>query len=65
MFGSISAWFFRWLGGIQPAADAVGFDRIVIRPQVVRRTRMGEVLAPHHPRAGRIELVRDRDRHGF
>jgi alpha-L-rhamnosidase len=35
MFGSVSAWFFRWLGGIQPAADAVGFDRIVIRPQVV------------------------------
>jgi alpha-L-rhamnosidase len=35
MFGSISAWFFRWLGGIQPAPDAIGFDRIVIRPQVV------------------------------
>jgi alpha-L-rhamnosidase len=35
MFGSISAWFFRWLGGIQPAADAVGFDRILIRPQMV------------------------------
>jgi alpha-L-rhamnosidase len=35
MFGSVSAWFFRWLGGIQPASDAVGFDRIVIRPQIV------------------------------
>jgi alpha-L-rhamnosidase len=35
MFGSISAWFFRWLGGIQPAADAVAFDRILIRPQTV------------------------------
>jgi alpha-L-rhamnosidase len=35
MFGSISGWFFRWLGGIQPARDAVGFDRIEIRPQVV------------------------------
>lgn len=35
MFGSISAWFFKWLGGIQPAKDAIGFDRIVIRPQVV------------------------------
>jgi alpha-L-rhamnosidase len=35
MFGSISAWFFRWLAGIQPAGDAVGFDRIAIRPQVV------------------------------
>ena len=35
MFGSISGWFFQWLGGIQPAADAVAFDRIVIRPQLV------------------------------
>jgi alpha-L-rhamnosidase len=35
MFGSISEWFFKWLGGIQPDPDAVGFDRIVIRPQVV------------------------------
>ncbi len=35
MFGSVSAWFFRWLGGIQPADDAVGFDRIVIRPQIL------------------------------
>jgi alpha-L-rhamnosidase len=33
MFGSISAWFIRHLGGIQAADDAVGFDRIMIRPQ--------------------------------
>jgi alpha-L-rhamnosidase len=36
MFGSISQWFFNWLGGIQPDADAAGFDRVVIRPQMVR-----------------------------
>ena len=35
MFGSVSQWFINWLGGIQPATDAVGFDRIVIRPQTV------------------------------
>jgi alpha-L-rhamnosidase len=35
MFGSISAWFFRWLGGIQCGDDAVAFDRIAIRPQIV------------------------------
>ena len=35
MFGSVSQWFFNWLGGIQPAPDAGGFDRIVIRPQLV------------------------------
>ena len=35
MFGSASEWFFSWLAGIQPAPDAVGFDRIIIRPQSV------------------------------
>lgn len=35
MFGSISGWFIRWLGGIQCAEDAVAFDRILIRPQTV------------------------------
>ncbi|MEY4387901.1 MAG: hypothetical protein RLY20_3184, partial [Verrucomicrobiota bacterium] len=36
MFGSVSEWFYQWLGGIQPATDAVGFDRIIIRPQPVK-----------------------------
>jgi len=35
MFGSVSEWLFSWLAGIQPSPDAVGFDRIVIRPQPV------------------------------
>jgi alpha-L-rhamnosidase len=34
MFGSISAWFIRHLGGIQCADDAIGFDRITIKPQI-------------------------------
>ena len=34
MFGSVSQWFFHWLGGLQPTPDAVGFDRIIIRPQI-------------------------------
>lgn len=33
MFGSISAWLFHWLAGIQPEKDAVGFDKIALRPQ--------------------------------
>ena len=32
MFGSISTWFFRCLGGIRPAKDAIGMDRVVIEP---------------------------------
>ena len=35
MFGSVSQWFFNCLGGIQPSADAVGFDKILIAPQPV------------------------------
>jgi alpha-L-rhamnosidase len=35
MFGSISAWFFQWLAGIQPHPHAKGFDRFSIRPQPV------------------------------
>ncbi|MEI6676823.1 MAG: family 78 glycoside hydrolase catalytic domain, partial [Verrucomicrobiota bacterium] len=35
MFGSVSQWFFNCPGGIQPAADAVGFDKIQIAPQAI------------------------------
>ena len=35
MFGSVSQWLIQWVGGIQPADDAVGFDHIVLRPQLV------------------------------
>jgi alpha-L-rhamnosidase len=35
MFGSVSEWFYKALAGINAAPDAVGFDRIVIRPQPV------------------------------
>jgi alpha-L-rhamnosidase len=35
MFGSVDEWLMRWLGGIQPDPAAVGFDRILLRPQPV------------------------------
>ena len=35
MFGSVSEWFFKGLGGIKPDLRAVGFDRILIEPHVV------------------------------
>ena len=34
MFGSVSEWFFKALAGIQAAPDAVGFDKIIIRPRI-------------------------------
>ncbi|MHC4555880.1 MAG: family 78 glycoside hydrolase catalytic domain [Planctomycetota bacterium] len=33
MFGSISQWFYNWLGGIEPAVDAIGFDKFTFQPQ--------------------------------
>ena len=35
MFGSVGEWFYKALAGIQPAPDAVGFDKIIIAPQPV------------------------------
>jgi alpha-L-rhamnosidase len=33
MFGSISQWFYNWLGGIEPDTDAFGFDKFTFQPQ--------------------------------
>jgi alpha-L-rhamnosidase len=33
MFGSVSEWFYKWLGGIQPHPKAAGFNQIEIRPE--------------------------------
>lgn len=35
MFGSVSQWFYNWLGGIEPVVDAVGFDKFTFQPQFV------------------------------
>lgn len=32
MFGSVSEWFFKALGGIRPSATAIGFDHLTITP---------------------------------
>ncbi len=65
MFGSISGWFHRWLGGIQVAEDAVGADRINIRPQVVNglthvkcshRTIRGSVISNWTKGEGKTEF---------
>jgi alpha-L-rhamnosidase len=62
MFGSISAWFFRWLGGIQAADDAVGFDRILIRPQLV--AGLDWVKTSHNSIRGPIESNWSVDKEG-
>ncbi len=35
MFGSVSEWFYKALGGINPAPDAVGFDKVLIKPRPI------------------------------
>lgn len=52
MFGSVSEWFYKALAGIQPAPDAVGFDKILIKPQPVGNLRW--VRARHETVRGRI-----------
>jgi len=65
MFGSVSEWFYRVLAGINPAPDAVGFDRIIIRPQVVGDLKwvkasydsvQGRVVSDWSCEAGRLKL---------
>ena len=34
MFGSVSQWFFNWLGGIQADPETIAFDRFSIKPQL-------------------------------
>ncbi len=52
MFGSVSQWFYNWLGGIEPAADAVGFDRINLHPRFV--DGLDWVKCSHHSIHGPI-----------
>lgn len=42
MFGSVSQWFCQWIGGIAPAKDAVGFNKIDIHPLILKALRYSE-----------------------
>lgn len=37
MYGSVGAWLYRWLAGIQVGDDAVGMSKITIRPHLTRQ----------------------------
>jgi alpha-L-rhamnosidase len=52
MFGSVSTWYFRWLGGIQCADDAVAFNRILLQPQL--QTGLDWVKTSHRSIRGEI-----------
>ena len=36
MFGSVSQWLYNWPGGIEPAPDAVAFDKFTVQPQFLK-----------------------------
>ncbi|HJO03110.1 MAG TPA: family 78 glycoside hydrolase catalytic domain [Acidobacteriota bacterium] len=42
MFGSVSEWFYKGIGGIRPCPEAVGFDRFYIEPNPVGTLRWAE-----------------------
>jgi len=52
MFGSVSEWFYKWVAGIQLDSSAVGFDKIVIRPQMI--SEVNWVKAHHNSIHGKI-----------
>jgi alpha-L-rhamnosidase len=52
MFGSVSQWFYNWLGGIEPDVDAVGFDKFTFQPQFL--DGLDWVRCTHRSIRGRI-----------
>lgn len=65
MFGSVSEWFYTVLAGIRPASDAVGFDKIIIKPAIVPgldwvkgryNSVRGPIVSEWQIRDGRLEM---------
>ena len=34
MFGTVTEWYFRWLGGIQPSSENPGFEKFYLSPNI-------------------------------
>ncbi len=63
MFGSVSEWFYKWVAGIQADPTATGFDKIVIRPQIIKELEW--VNAYHNSIHGKILCEWERDESTF
>lgn len=63
MFGSVSEWFYKYLAGIRPAPDAIGFDKMLIAPQPVGDLRW--VNASYDSVRGRVICDWKRERGRF
>lgn len=63
MFGSVSEWFYKWVAGIQLDSSAVGFDKIVIRPQII--SEVDWVKAHYNSVHGKIVSEWNMDKESF
>ena len=63
MFGSVSEWFYKWVAGIQADSSAIGFDKIVIRPQII--SEVNWVNAYYNSVRGKIISEWRRDENSF
>lgn len=53
MFGDVSAWFYKALGGIAPAQDGAGYKKIILKPYF--KTELTWVKASHESSYGSIQ----------
>jgi len=52
MFGSVTEWFYRWLGGIRPDPSNPGFSKFILAPSVP--DSLDEVRCTYHSPHGEI-----------
>jgi alpha-L-rhamnosidase len=52
MFGSVSEWFYRWLGGIRPDPGAPGFTEFILAPSIPKG--LAFVHCSYHSPVGEI-----------
>lgn len=63
MFGSVSEWFYKWVAGIQVDPSAIGFDKIIIHPQIISNVDWAK--AHYNSTHGKIISEWERDENTF
>ena len=65
MFGSVTEWFYRWLGGIRPDPQHPGFKRFYIKPFLPRE--LDSVYTTYNAPTGKIvsQWVKEKEGHRY
>ena len=65
MFGSVTEWFYRWLGGIRPDPQYPGFKRFYIKPFLPRE--LDSVYTTYNAPTGKIvsRWVKEKEGHRY